>query len=144
MSRAVPSLISNKRWHWPSRRDMCGPFSTRARRLRPCCSRLGVPTWLPLATPFPQPPPSAGGGATISHVPGSREGQGSKGLVEPLSERELGVLRLLAEGLTYAEIAQRLVVSLNTVRFHVKEIYDKLRVNRQAQAVARAREVGVL
>ena len=54
------------------------------------------------------------------------------------------VLRLLAEGLTYAEIAERLVVSLNTVRFHVKEIYRKLGVNRQAQAVARARELGLL
>ena len=51
---------------------------------------------------------------------------------------------LLGEGLTYAEIAERLVVSLNTVRFHVKEIYGKLGVNRQAQAVARAREVGLV
>lgn len=49
---------------------------------------------------------------------------------------------LLGEGLTYAEIAERLVVSLNTVRFHVKEIYGKLRVTRQAQAVAR--ELGLL
>lgn len=64
--------------------------------------------------------------------------------VEPLSERELEVLRLLAAGLTYAEIADRLVVSLNTVRFHVKEVYGKLGVNRQAQAVARAREIGLL
>ncbi len=68
----------------------------------------------------------------------------SQDLVEPLTERELDVLRLLAEGLTYAEIAARLVVSLNTVRFHVKEIYGKLGVNRQAQAVARARELGLL
>jgi hypothetical protein len=51
---------------------------------------------------------------------------------------------LLAEGLTYAEIAGRLVVSVNTVRFHVKEIYGKLGVNRQAQAVARAQELGLL
>jgi ATP/maltotriose-dependent transcriptional regulator MalT len=68
----------------------------------------------------------------------------SQDLVEPLTERELEALHLLAEGLTYAEIAQRLVVSVNTVRFHVKEIYGKLGVNRQAQAVARAREVGLL
>ncbi len=68
----------------------------------------------------------------------------SQDLVEPLTERELEALRLLAEGLTYAEIAARLVVSVNTVRFHVKEIYGKLGVNRQAQAVARARELGLL
>ena len=43
-----------------------------------------------------------------------------------------------------AGIADRLVVSVNTVRFHVKEIYGKLGVNRQAQAVARARELGLL
>jgi ATP/maltotriose-dependent transcriptional regulator MalT len=43
-----------------------------------------------------------------------------------------------------AGIADRLVVSVNTVRFHVKEIYGKLSVNRQAQAVARAWELGVL
>jgi LuxR family maltose regulon positive regulatory protein len=65
-------------------------------------------------------------------------------LIEPLTERELDVLRLLAEGLTYAGIAERLVVSVNTVRYHVKEIYGKLGVNRQAQAVARARELGLL
>jgi LuxR family maltose regulon positive regulatory protein len=65
-------------------------------------------------------------------------------LIEPLSERELEVLRLLAAGLKYAEIAERLVISVNTVRFHVKEIYGKLGVNRQAQAVTRARELGLL
>jgi LuxR family maltose regulon positive regulatory protein len=68
----------------------------------------------------------------------------SQDLIEPLTERELEALRLLAAGLTYAEIAERLVVSVNTVRFHVKEIYGKLGVNRQAQAVARARELGLL
>jgi LuxR family maltose regulon positive regulatory protein len=66
------------------------------------------------------------------------------GLIEPLSERELEVLGLLAEGLKYAEIADRLVVSLNTVRFHVKEVYGKLGVNRQAHAVERARAWGLI
>ena len=65
-------------------------------------------------------------------------------LIEPLSERELEVLRLLAQGLKYAEIADRLVVSLNTVRFHVKEVYGKLGVNRQAHAVERARDLGLI
>ena len=63
---------------------------------------------------------------------------------EVLTDREREVLKLMVEGLNNAEIAERLVVSLNTVRFHVKEVYGKLGVNRQAQAVARARELGLL
>lgn len=65
-------------------------------------------------------------------------------LVEPLTERELEVLRLLEEGLTYAETADRLVVSINTVRYHIKEIYGKLGVSRRAHAVERAQELGYL
>jgi len=64
------------------------------------------------------------------------------GIIEPLSERELEVLRLLAQGLKYAEIAERLVVSMNTVRFHVKSIYGKLSVDKHVKAVERARELG--
>ena len=67
-----------------------------------------------------------------------------EGLLEPLGERELEVLRLLAEGLTYGEIAARLVVSLNTVRFHVKNIYGKLGVDRRVAAVDRAKVLGLL
>ncbi len=51
---------------------------------------------------------------------------------------------VLGEGLSYAEIAARLVVSLNTVRFRIKEIYGKLGVNRQAPAVAQTQELGLL
>lgn len=65
-------------------------------------------------------------------------------LIEPLSEREKEVLRLLAEGLKYAEIANHLVVSVNTVRFHVKSIYGKLNVDSQIKAVERARSLGIL
>jgi LuxR family maltose regulon positive regulatory protein len=65
-------------------------------------------------------------------------------LVEPLSERELEVLQLLAEGLTNPEIAARLFLSLNTVKAHTRNIYGKLSVNNRTQAVVRARALGVL
>jgi LuxR family maltose regulon positive regulatory protein len=66
------------------------------------------------------------------------------GIIEPLSERELEVLRLLAQGLKYAEIAERLIVSMNTIRFHIKSIYGKLGVDKQVKAVERARELGLI
>ena len=64
--------------------------------------------------------------------------------LEPLTERELEVLRLIAEGLKYKEIAAKLFISLNTVRFHIKAIYGKLGVNRRARAVEKARRLRLL
>jgi len=65
-------------------------------------------------------------------------------LVEPFSERELQVLRLLATHLPTTVIAQELVVSANTVRAHVKKIYRKLNVHKRADAVRRARKLRLL
>ncbi len=65
----------------------------------------------------------------------------SQGLTEPLSERELDVLRLLGTDLGGPEIARELIVSLNTVRTHTKNIYAKLGVNNRRAAVRRAREL---
>ena len=66
------------------------------------------------------------------------------GLVEPLSERERDVLRLLGSDLSGPEIARELVVSLNTVRSHTKSIYTKLGVNTRRTAVRRGQELGLL
>jgi ATP/maltotriose-dependent transcriptional regulator MalT len=61
-----------------------------------------------------------------------------------LSERELGVLCHLARGLTYEEIGQQLFLSLNTVQFHIKNIYSKLSVNKRVQAIEKAREMHLI
>jgi LuxR family maltose regulon positive regulatory protein len=66
------------------------------------------------------------------------------GLIEPLSDRELEVLQHISEGLTNRVIADRLYLSLNTVKVHTRNIYGKLGVNNRTQAVSRARELGLL
>jgi len=73
-----------------------------------------------------------------------REQRGVEDLVEPLNERELQILRLLAARLSYREIAQELYLSLNTIKWYTKNIYDKLGVNKRSQAVSRARELALL
>jgi ATP/maltotriose-dependent transcriptional regulator MalT len=65
-------------------------------------------------------------------------------LVEPLSERELEVLHLIARGDSNQEIAEALVIVLDTVKRHVTHIFEKLGVNNRVQAVARARALGLL
>jgi len=66
------------------------------------------------------------------------------GLIEPLSEREIEVLQLIAKGLTNQVIATRLVLSLHTVKTHTRNINSKLGVNNRMQAVDRARTLGIL
>ena len=65
-------------------------------------------------------------------------------VLESLSEREMEVLILIAQGLKYEQIAEKLVISVNTVRFYIKAIYSKLQVNNRAQAVAVAHQIGLL
>jgi LuxR family maltose regulon positive regulatory protein len=65
-------------------------------------------------------------------------------LVESLTERELEVLQLIAEGLSNREIADRLVLALSTVKVHTRNIYGKLGVHSRTQAVMRAQELGLL
>jgi LuxR family maltose regulon positive regulatory protein len=64
--------------------------------------------------------------------------------IEPLSDRELEVLQLMAEGLTNPEIGKRLFLSPNTVKAHSRTIYSKLGVNNRTQAVNRARALGIM
>jgi LuxR family maltose regulon positive regulatory protein len=64
--------------------------------------------------------------------------------VEPLSEREREVLRLLAEGLSNQEIGSRLFISVGTVKTHVHNICGKMAAGSRGQAVARAREWGMV
>jgi LuxR family transcriptional regulator, maltose regulon positive regulatory protein len=66
------------------------------------------------------------------------------GLVEPLTAREVEVLRLLAAGAPNRAIAEELVVTLETVKKHTSHLFDKLGVANRTQAVARARELGLL
>ena len=67
-----------------------------------------------------------------------------KGLVDPLSERELEVLHLIAAGLSNREIAEKLFISLNTVKTHTKNINSKLNVKGRIKAIGRAKELGLL
>lgn len=64
--------------------------------------------------------------------------------IEPLTQREMEVLKLIAEGLSNREIGERLFLALSTVKGHTRIIFDKLQVHRRTEAVARARELGLL
>jgi LuxR family maltose regulon positive regulatory protein len=68
----------------------------------------------------------------------------SQPLVEPLSERELEVLDLIARGSSNADIARQLVIALGTVKRHINNMYGKLGVSSRTQAVAAARELRLL
>ena len=65
-------------------------------------------------------------------------------LIEPLSEREIEVLRLLANGMSNPEIAEHLYIAVSTVRSHCKSIYAKLNVHKRWDAVHRAQELGLI
>ncbi|MCB0075424.1 MAG: hypothetical protein KDE20_28415, partial [Caldilineaceae bacterium] len=64
--------------------------------------------------------------------------------VDPLTERELEILRLLPTSLSTVEMAEQLIVAPSTVRTHIKSIYGKLQVNRRTDAVKRASELQLL
>ena len=94
-----------------------------------------VQTLLPHLQVAPVPPPLA----SVNN-----EHPKQQSLVDPLSERELEVLRLLAAGASNEEIAEQLVIAVGTAKRHVSNILAKLTVSNRTQAVARAREVGLI
>lgn len=81
----------------------------------------------------------------MSNILEWRKGKGhAGGLIEPLSQREMEVLHLIADGSTNPEIAETLIVALGTVKAHTSSIYRKLDVSNRTQAVLRAKELGIL
>jgi LuxR family maltose regulon positive regulatory protein len=80
--------------------------------------------------------------AQVSEAPSTRPP--AQPLIEPLSQRELEVLRLIAKGLSNGEISKRLFLALSTIKGHNRVIFDKLQVQSRAEAIARARELGLL
>jgi DNA-binding CsgD family transcriptional regulator len=83
-------------------------------------------------------------GMVESSVPLSSQGQANQALTEPLTERELEVLRRMADGLTNDEIAAQLVIGISTVKTHINHLFSKLGVKTRTQAVARARALKLL
>ena len=72
------------------------------------------------------------------------EGLGVALLVDPLSERELEILRLISKGLSNQEIAEILVIAVSTVKSHINHLYGKLGTQRRIQAISIARDLGLL
>jgi LuxR family maltose regulon positive regulatory protein len=75
---------------------------------------------------------------------GAATGPPAQESIEPLSPRELEVLRLMAQGLSNGEISERLFLALSTVKGHNQRIFEKLQVQRRTEAIARARDWGLL
>jgi len=77
-------------------------------------------------------------------IPSHLAANPAQSLLEPLSQRELEVLRLIAQGLSNREISERLFLALDTVKGHNRKIFGKLDVQSRTEAIARARELGLL
>ena len=77
-------------------------------------------------------------------IPGVRPDIAAQPLIEPLSDRELEVLDLIATGLTNREIAERLYIAVGTVKTHVNNLYGKLEVGSRTEAIAKARALHIL
>jgi LuxR family maltose regulon positive regulatory protein len=81
--------------------------------------------------------------SSFSHAAPTEEAA-SEALLEPLSERERDILRLIAAGRSNQEIAEMLVIAVSTVKTHINNLYGKLGTNRRTEAIAIARTLGLL
>ena len=107
------------------------PWTARVRQ-RPCLSRGTSPAYAARLL------------GTLDRSEPAKTALERQPLAEPLSEREVEVLQLLAEQLTNRQIGRRLFISLPTVKSHTSSIYGKLAVHSREEAVARARALGIL
>ncbi len=80
----------------------------------------------------------------IRDVPMSQRPPLTTSLVEPLTDRETQILRLMAARLSYREIADELYLSVNTIKWYAKSIYGKLGVSSKVEAAERARELSII
>ncbi len=80
----------------------------------------------------------------VAELLGREPAEKTQPLLDPLSERELEVLRLVAAGFSNREIAEKLVISLGTVKIHTHNIYSKLSVDSRTKAILRANDLGLL
>lgn len=105
----------------------------RGRRIQPeYVSKLLTGFGIPEETPAPKEPIAAARGLPVAN------------LIEPLSERELEVLRLLNSHLTVPEIAREMLIAPSTLRSHVRSIFLKLDVHGRIEALQKARDLGLL
>jgi ATP/maltotriose-dependent transcriptional regulator MalT len=122
--------------------------STRGRPWPPCCAASSAPGGGLVLPPAPVPGPSTCTGVIHAFQPATAQSDSTartvQGLIEPLTDRELEVLRLLAAGRRNRDIAAELVVTLETVKKHTSHIFDKLGVTNRTEAVAHARRLGLI
>ncbi len=115
-------------------------------QLLPAAAKQGIqPSYVNrlLATLTPSEPAKSKSQAP-SPQPLAAQPMVDQSLVDPLSPRELEILTLIAAGLKNKEIAEQLIISLNTVLYHTKNIYSKLGVNKRTLAIAKAKEFNLI
>jgi LuxR family maltose regulon positive regulatory protein len=118
-------------------RGYCRLFLDEGDILRPLVDALDLRRQGPDLSDFVQ--------RLLQAMPGAPAGGTTAQLeLDRLSDREQEVLRLLAAGQSYKEIGEQLFLSLNTVQFHVRNIYGKLAVNKRVQAIEKARAMNLI